>query len=379
MNPCPHWPLNIKSERCGGCVDRTLDFRDLARIKSTQILNQFELNFQYLPQNIDLILPETSQVRERIDFTIHNGAIGLTNAFDSKTIVDITSCDVIDRQLFSEFDKIKLLLKNLTSKGSFRMRLDNNKYPYLWMDVSHIDTQKLLSERSQLDDLLQYNMIEWGQRRKPLIRVENDKFRLRKKYENLPLLFSTLVLDQVFPLKMHVADFSQPNQKLNHKIAKKIVTFLNRQASQALAEFGSGIGNFTFAMAPFTHQIFCYEWDNYSCESWKQNLFSFRQKYPDISTVIELNQLNASKQFKSRTELPDTLFVNPSRSGLGKFFESISTKKVRNIIYLSCYPESLLKDMKSLQDLFFCQDLVFIDQFPYSQHIEVLGLWTRKN
>jgi tRNA/tmRNA/rRNA uracil-C5-methylase (TrmA/RlmC/RlmD family) len=265
MKTCPHW--NPLASKCGGCFDRNLNFSRLSQIKEKAVLKTFEQNFDYQPDQASLIIPENTEIREKLDFLIEGNSIGLKSQTPPYSVIDITSCDVIEKTLFETFLSLRPYLKNLVERGSFRLRLGLDKTPYLWMDVSHADTQRLFKQKKTLMPLFELCEIEWGQRKKPLILDSSGEFKLLKKYSTLPSLFQTSVLNEPFNLKMHVSDFSQPNTQLNFQIIELITQILKNKPKPILAEFGSGIGNFTFAMAPYCQHIVCFEWDQFACEA----------------------------------------------------------------------------------------------------------------
>jgi tRNA/tmRNA/rRNA uracil-C5-methylase (TrmA/RlmC/RlmD family) len=378
MNDCPHW---IKSEKikCGGCSERSLSYQDYSLIKQKIILHQFCRLFEYEPDQVELITPKhSSQIRERIDFQIDNKKLGLRSSSVPSIIVDIESCDVITPNLFETYLKLKPFLIELVTKGSFRIRLDLNQNPYLWLDLSHKDTQMLFAEKKKLTNLIQHCFIEWGQRKKPLTLDSAGHFKLLKKYKSLPYLFQTQVKNEKFDLQMHVSDFSQPSRELNFEIIRKLSAILSQLSPDTVAEFGSGIGNLTFAIAPFVNKLICFEWDQYAIAAWRENLKRYRIQYPQYLSNIELRHLDARSLFSSSENKLDAVIVNPSRSGIGDFFKSLPMDNVEAIIYLSCYPESFFKDMKPLDSKYKCVGITFIDQFPFTHHIETLSLWVRK-
>jgi len=378
MRDCPHWLISEKV-KCGGCYDRNLSFKEFALIKQKKILTAFYDFFGYEPSFIDLVTPKhSSQIRDRIDFQIENRKVGLRSLDSSSTIVDIESCNLISPHLFQIYLQLKPLLVDLVPKGSFRLRLDLNQNPYLWLDLSHRCTHALFTEKRKLARLIEHCSIEWGQRKKPLALDSNGNFKLLKKYNSLPYLFQTLVKNEIFDLQMHVSDFSQPSRELNFEIIRKLNAILTTLSPKNIVEFGSGTGNLTFAIAPFASRLACFEWDTYACESWRQNLKRYQITHIKHLPKIELNNQNARAIFSDIKNNPDTVVVNPSRSGLGNFLKSITMQKVEAIIYLSCYLESFIHDMKPLESKYKCSQLICIDQFPYSHHIETLSLWVRK-
>ncbi len=82
-------------------------------------------------------------------------------------------------------------------------------------------------------------------------------------------------------------------------------------------------------------------------------------------------------QYKPEKPL-DLLVLDPPRDGAAGVVEGVIKTKPKNILYLSCNPETLARDLKFLKD-FAGYQLVQtqpIDMFPQSYHIESLNLIT---
>ncbi|MDR0305458.1 MAG: 23S rRNA (uracil(1939)-C(5))-methyltransferase RlmD [Chitinispirillales bacterium] len=76
----------------------------------------------------------------------------------------------------------------------------------------------------------------------------------------------------------------------------------------------------------------------------------------------------------------DVAIVDPPRKGLEeKALESLKNSPVSKIIYVSCNPESLLRDIKMLSPHFHPDSLTGVDMFPHTRHVEcVAGLIKNK-
>ena len=74
----------------------------------------------------------------------------------------------------------------------------------------------------------------------------------------------------------------------------------------------------------------------------------------------------------------DTLIVDPPRSGLDENMkETILNSKIRNIIYISCNPSTLSKDLDKLQKRYNILSVQPIDMFSQTQHVETVVLLTK--
>lgn len=75
----------------------------------------------------------------------------------------------------------------------------------------------------------------------------------------------------------------------------------------------------------------------------------------------------------------DVVFVDPPRSGCSiEFINSLGRAKPRRIVYISCNPETQVRDVRQLQKMGYkpqyCQP---VDMFPYTCHVENICLLTR--
>ena len=66
----------------------------------------------------------------------------------------------------------------------------------------------------------------------------------------------------------------------------------------------------------------------------------------------------------------NTIFVDPPRSGMDLASCNFSTR-MDNIIYISCNPESLVRDLEILCKTHKIFDMALFDQFPYTNHVEM--------
>jgi tRNA/tmRNA/rRNA uracil-C5-methylase (TrmA/RlmC/RlmD family) len=76
----------------------------------------------------------------------------------------------------------------------------------------------------------------------------------------------------------------------------------------------------------------------------------------------------------------DIIVLDPPRNGAGKqVINQIMDKKPRSIIYVSCNPASLARDTKILlENSYQLDNIVGIDLFPMTQHIECVACFIRE-
>lgn len=80
----------------------------------------------------------------------------------------------------------------------------------------------------------------------------------------------------------------------------------------------------------------------------------------------------------SKKKTIDTLIVDPPRSGLDDaMIATIIKSKIRNIIYISCNPATLGKNLAVLQNYYQVERIVPVDMFSQTTHVECVVLLTK--
>lgn len=75
----------------------------------------------------------------------------------------------------------------------------------------------------------------------------------------------------------------------------------------------------------------------------------------------------------------DVIFLDPPRSGSSEaFLTSISKIRPKKVVYISCGPESLARDLRSLKKKGYeVKRMVSVDMFPWTEHVETVCLLSK--
>ena len=72
--------------------------------------------------------------------------------------------------------------------------------------------------------------------------------------------------------------------------------------------------------------------------------------------------------------IPDIVVVDPPRKGLdNKSIENILNIKPKRIIYISCNPATLIRDLSKLENFYTINSIKPVDMFPFTSHVECRG------
>lgn len=75
----------------------------------------------------------------------------------------------------------------------------------------------------------------------------------------------------------------------------------------------------------------------------------------------------------------DVVFIDPPRKGSDeRFLSSLKKLKPSRVVYVSCDPSTLARDLKYLSDMYEIKSVTPVDMFPHTFHVETISLLCRK-
>jgi tRNA (uracil-5-)-methyltransferase len=172
--------------------------------------------------------------------------------------------------------------------------------------------------------------------------------------------------------------FTQPNPKVNEQMISWALKSLT-DSDADLLELYCGAGNFTIPFAKKFNKVLATEISKSSINAAKTNML-----LNDVSniefvrmSVEEFTQaLDGVREFRRMKDIDinsyniNSIFVDPPRSGMNEA-SCEAASRCDNILYISCNPETLVRDLEILSKTHEVEDMVLFDQFPYTHHVEM--------
>ena len=131
-----------------------------------------------------------------------------------------------------------------------------------------------------------------------------------------------------------------------------------------------GIGTISIFMAKYAKKVYGIEIVEEAIKDAKEN--------------AKLNNINNTEFIAGDVEnilddlinnkkiIPDVIMIDPPRKGLdNKSVDNILKIKSKKIVYISCNPASLVRDLAKLEEIYDIKMIKPIDLFPFSKHCEV--------
>ncbi len=168
--------------------------------------------------------------------------------------------------------------------------------------------------------------------------------------------------------------------QVNRFLVPKMLQLVTAGRSGGLAwDLYAGVGLFARALGGGFKQIIAVEGSSSSSHDLRQNLAGIRHRIAAASTEQFLQAETRHKTFGRPAPAPELIVVDPPRAGLGRpVCELLAHVKAREIVYVSCDPATLARDLQLLLLSGYRLDrLTLVDLFPQTFHLETVAVLVR--
>ncbi|MCW8821657.1 MAG: tRNA (uridine(54)-C5)-methyltransferase TrmA [Sulfurovum sp.] len=212
--------------------------------------------------------------------------------------------------------------------------------------------------------------------------------RSRKQKVILSDEFVTEKLDidsKTFTYVQYESGFTQPNPTVNVKMIEWAVKQAKTVGHGDFLESYCGLGNFTLPLSHYFDKVLATEISKRSIQAALENCALNGVEnitFARLASEEMTEALNGVREFSRLKDIDlksynfSTVLVDPPRAGLDAgTIELISN--IENIIYISCNPETLARDLETLAQTHTVIEAAMYDQFPHTTHVES-GVFLRK-
>ncbi len=365
--------------KCGSCTLYDKDYEEQLEFKIQREKERFK---DLTSLEFDIIKSNRENFRNRAEFRLWKNydekdkatLSYAMNDFDKKAL-EITSCSIVSLD-------IKNLMPKLLEKIEGNEKLLHRIYSCEFLNSSTHDMLVTLIYHTKLDE-------EWLELAKELEKDLGIKIigrsRKQKVIVSQDYIKETLSINnKEFFFEYQEGGFTQPNTKLNEQMIEWVLK--TSKKTDDLCELYCGGGNFTIPLSTMYKRVIATEISKTSIKSAKINC--------ELNAVSNINfvrmsaedfvlALNTNRVFKRLEGLDvkaykkQTIFVDPPRAGLDNTTRALC-KEYEQIIYISCNPETLNRDLKELDNTHQLLNFALFDQFAYTKHIECGAILIKK-
>jgi 23S rRNA (uracil1939-C5)-methyltransferase len=170
------------------------------------------------------------------------------------------------------------------------------------------------------------------------------------------------------PLLLSPGGFAQaadgPNLLMGRRLAEEIATCSSGKARGGrLVELYAGAGNLTVVLARKTPGMIAVESSRHACEAARANLFR---------RGLDARVVEADAERYVWSPPTDIVVLDPPRTGARAVVERLAASRVRHVVYVSCDPATLGRDLAVLAGSYALRSIETFEMFPQTSHVETL-------
>lgn len=370
--------------KCGGCVYQTVNYDEQLKMKETTVKKILDpvIKTDYDWEGI-IGSPISSEYRNKMEYSfgdeIKDGpiALGLHKRNSMYDIVTVTECKIVD----NDYRKILKCVYDyaLEKKLTYYHKMKHEGY------LRHLLVRKAVKTGQILVDIVTTTvndipMDELADRLKALsldgeivgfLHTYNDSVADAVINEKTDIVYGRdYIEEELLGLKFKITAFSffQTNSLGAEVLYSKARDYVGTTKDKVIFDLYSGTGTIAQILAPVAKKVIGVEIISEAVDAAKINAGI---NGLDNCEFIADDVLNALDNIKDK---PDFIVLDPPRDGINpKALKKIIDYGVDSMVYISCKPTSLARDLVMLQESGYeVKKGCCIDMFPNTGHIETI-------
>ena len=379
---CTHFGI------CGGCTYQSIPYEEQLKIKAAQVKSMLdEAAEDYVFEGITGS-PITRGYRNKMEFSFgdeyKDGPLSLgmhkRGSFYDVTAVD--ECQIVD------FDYRAILSASrryfAASGLKFYHKMRHEGYlRHLLVRKAHKTGEimiDLVTSTQESPDLQEYVKLLLNLKLDGtitgILNTHNDSLADTVQNDGTDILYGRdYIYEELLGLRFKITPFSffQTNTLGAEVLYSKTREYVGELKNKVVFDLYSGTGTIAQLMAPAAGKVIGVEIVEEAVEAAKKNAAA---NGLDNCEFIAGDVLKVLDEVE---EKPDMIILDPPRDGIHpKALPKIIKYAVDHIVYISCKPTSLVRDLEVfLENGYRVDKAVAVDQFPWTSHVETVCLLTR--
>lgn len=337
-NPCEY-------KCCGGCDLLHIDYNYELEFKENKICEIFLKQCNLTCINKIVPSPKIFNYRNKISLKIKDNKLGLFEK-NSNTQVNINKCLLVNDKI----NNIILELNKISLNNIDEIIIKNMNETMLIIKGNKIN-------KDLLKNINVNNIIIIDNKKEYLIK---GKKYIEEKLNNIKYIVSP-------------ESFFQINKEQTINLYNKVIEVAEFNKNDTVLDLYCGTGTISLYIASYVKKVYGIEINKVAIDDANKN-----KKLNNILNVEFICQ-NANKINININFNPDIIIVDPPRNGLdNKTKDIIKNLNSKKLIYISCNPLTLARDINYLKNLYNIKSITPFDMFPKTHHVECIALLTRK-
>ena len=376
-------------KRCGGCQLQHMSYEAQLRYKTLQVKDALERigGFKGVSVNDAIGMKDSWRYRNKAQFPVgmdRDVKIGFY-ANRSHEIIDTPQCSIQDavndnviqtvREFIKKYDISvydentgKGLIRHVVTRKGFRT---GEVMACIVINGDTLPCAKALVEmmRARVDGL-----------KSVVLNINKKKTNVVLGDRNIVIYGEEAIYDYIGEFKFRISplSFFQVNPVQTEVLYGKALEYADLKGGEVVFDAYCGIGTISLFLSKKAMKVYGVEVVPQAIENAKEN--ARLNGIENVEFITGESETVIPELYRKGIEA-DVIVVDPPRKGCDeKLLEVIAEMGPEKVVYVSCNPATLARDLKYLSEWGYrVREVQPVDMFPHTVHVECVVLITRKN
>ena len=377
--------------QCGGCVYRHISYDEELKIKQRRVLDALTRIGKLSDFNMHNIIgcDTPNGYRNKTQIPIGKDKNGFVQmgfyGSHSHRITGTGECMLQNK----EFNEIVLCVKKIISENNVSIYNEENHkgiMRHLYIRQGSVSREIMVcfvvnSDSLPCSEKFVTALTNLNKNIKSIVlNINKDKTNVILGKQCKTVFGSDFITDELCGLKFNISplSFYQVNHDQTEKLYAKAREYAELSGDEFLIDLYCGTGTIGLSMSTDAKKIVGIEIIPQAIDNAIEN-----SKINNISNAdfYCMDSAEAAKKFVNNGERPDVIIIDPPRKGCDlSVIESICKMSPKRIVYVSCEPETLARDLAVFAEKdYIVKDVAPVDMFPRTASVETVVKLCRKS
>ena len=372
--PCPI------AKQCGGCQLQHMSYSEQLRFKKQKVQDVIQ-RIAHLDVEVQDVLgmQEYTHYRNKGQIPVGMDKGKTVTGFyriNSNSIIDTDTCLIQSERINEVLQEMRRLLQTYNNARVFRHLLikhafSSDEVMVVWIvrsfQIPH--EKEMVRELSEALPFVKSIIVNLNQRTDNVILGDKEKL----------LYGERVIVDSIHDLKFSISSksFYQVNPKQTEVLYGKALEFAQLTGKETVLDLYCGVGTISMFLAQQARHVTGIEIVPQAIQDARKN--AALNGIANIEFVCS-DAASYAKKLCEQGMHPDVIVVDPPRKGCdAEAIESMVMMQPKRIVYVSCDPGTLARDLKLLKEKGYHTEIVQpVEMFPFTHHVETVVLLSHK-
>lgn len=372
-------------KRCGGCSLRHMTYESTLKLKRQVVQNLVNKGLKKKVEVLETIGMENPyNYRNKAQYPVGLNSEGQPEvgvfAQRTHTIIPIQTC-LIQTEISQKIAKTILNFvkeKNIqvyneeNQKGLLRhIVIKVGKYTNQVMCILVVNDSKFNQEQ----ELVKLLCEKYPEIKTIVKNINNKNTNVILGKENINLYGNGYIEDKLgeYIFKISPMSFYQVNPVQAEILYTTAINQANLDRNDILFDLYCGIGTIGIFASKYVNKVYGIEIVPQAIEDAKENA-----KINDVKNIEFICgdvEVAFDELINKEKIVPSAIIVDPPRKGLdNKTVENIAKIKPAKLVYISCNPATMVRDLAKLEDIYNIKTIQPVDMFPWTNGVESITI-----